>query len=132
MCVTLRILLTVGQRLLTLNILDICTGCLCSRFKLHCFVLFIQIRLLTSHVLSLFEQPDESDGSGRIIHWPIFSLCLSAELVPPTVHEYRNKLQHLENLDFTATHTYLLKYPKYNKVSIYFDVNMLVMAILTQ
>jgi hypothetical protein len=75
-------------------------------------------------VFSLFEQPDESDGSGKIIHWPIFSLCLSAELAPPTVHEYRNKLQHLENLEFTATYAELLKYPKYRKVSVNFNVKM--------
>lgn len=76
-------------------------------------------------MFSLFEQPDKSDGSGRVIQWPIFSLCLSAELVPPTVHEYRNKLQHLEHMEFTATHTYLLKYPKYSKVSFDFNVKML-------
>jgi len=73
-------------------------------------------------MFSLFEQPQESEGSERIIHWPIFSLCLSAELVPPTVHEYRDKLQHLGSLEFTATHAHLLKYPEYRKVSVHFSV----------
>jgi hypothetical protein len=49
---------------------------------------------------------------------------MSAELVPPMVHEYRNKLQLLESLEFTATSTYLLKYPEYSKVSAHFNLRM--------
>jgi hypothetical protein len=96
-----------------------------SIFVFTAFVFLTQIRLLTSHLFSLFEQQHESDGSGRVIHWPIFRLCLSAELVPPTVHEYRNKLHYLENLEFAAIHAHLLKYPEYNKVSVCFSVHML-------
>jgi hypothetical protein len=49
---------------------------------------------------------------------------MSAELVPPMVHEYRRKLQHLEGLEFTAVSTYLSKYPEYSKVSVHFNVRM--------
>lgn len=49
---------------------------------------------------------------------------MSAELVPPMVHEYRKKLQHLEGLEFTAVSTYLSKYSEYSKVSVHFNVRM--------
>jgi hypothetical protein len=57
--------------------------------------------------------------SEGIIGWPVFSLWLSAELVQPTVHEYRKKQQHLENLEFTAVHAHLLNHPEYSKVSVF-------------
>jgi hypothetical protein len=74
--------------------------------------------MLTLHLLSLFEPVHGSDMLEEIIGWPVFSLCLSAELVQPTVHEYRKKLQHLENLEFTAIHAHLLRHPEYGKVSV--------------
>ena len=80
----------------------------------------MQVRLLTLHLFSLFEQVHGSDMSEGIIGWPVFSLCLSAELVQPTVHEYRKKLQHLEILEFTAVHDHLLKHPECSKVSVSF------------
>jgi hypothetical protein len=114
-------------RYLLLNFLDVSTV-LWIFFHLYVVSFFftasvflVQIRLL----FCLFEQKHESDGSGRVIHWPVFSLCLSAELDPPTVHEYRNKFHHLENLEFTAIHAHLLKYPEYNKVCVHFSVQML-------
>lgn len=79
----------------------------------------MQVRMLTLHLFSLFEQVHGSDMSEEIIGWPVFSLCLSAELVQPTVHEYRKKLQHLENLEFTAIHAHLLRHPEYGKVSVF-------------
>jgi len=75
--------------------------------------------MLTLHLFSLFEQVHGSVTSEGIIGWPVFSLCLSAELVQPTVHEYRKKRQHLENLEFTAVHAHLLKHPEYSKVSVF-------------
>jgi hypothetical protein len=94
---------------------------LCFNFKfISPYVFCIQVRLLTLHVFSLFEQPRGSDGSVGIIGWPVFNLCLSAELVQPRVHEYRKKLQHLEKLEFTAIHAHLLKHPEYSKVRVSF------------
>jgi hypothetical protein len=94
---------------------------LCFNFTfISPYVFCVQVRLLTLHVLSLFEQPCGSDGSQGIIGWQVFNLCLSAELVQPTVHEYRKKLQHLESLEFTTIHAHLLRHPEYSKVSVSF------------
>jgi len=89
-------------------------------FKLiSLYVFSVQVRLLTLHLFSLFEQVHGSDTSEGIRGWPVFSLCLSAELVQPTLHDYRKKLQHLENLEFTAVHAHLLTHQEYSKVSVF-------------
>ena len=73
----------------------------------------LQVRLLTSHIFSLFEN---TIGPESVITVPIFQICLDAEMIEPTIHMYRNKLQLLEGLEFNAIHSSLLKYPEFSKV----------------
>ncbi|XP_062913663.1 small subunit processome component 20 homolog [Mobula hypostoma] len=58
-----------------------------------------KVRLLTLRILNHFEvkMPGriEDDGGDR---QPVFSTLLQAELVPATVHDYREKLLHLNKL----------------------------------
>ncbi|XP_069689745.1 small subunit processome component 20 homolog isoform X2 [Periplaneta americana] len=80
-----------------------------------------KIRLLTVHLFSLFEHSLEpSSKLEGTMHWNVFSLCLSAESISPTIQEYRDKLQHLQSLEYTAIQNSLLQYPNYNLVPLYF------------
>ncbi|MBN3281355.1 UTP20 protein, partial [Polyodon spathula] len=59
-----------------------------------------KIRLLTLRILSHFEvelpnKPEEDEGTEM---QSVFTISLQAELVPATVHDYREKLLHLRKL----------------------------------
>ncbi|PSN56059.1 hypothetical protein C0J52_11812, partial [Blattella germanica] len=77
-----------------------------------------EVRFLTAHILSLFELIESSESP--VTDYSIFRTCLAAELIPPTVHEYRDKLKCLQSLEFTAIQSLLLKHPEFNKVPLHF------------
>lgn len=54
---------------------------------------------MTIHIFSLFEDKSETGDLFRSIP---FKVCLDAELVEPAVHTYRDKLNHLQLLEFDA------------------------------
>uniref|UniRef100_A0A8C4RVF6 UTP20 small subunit processome component n=1 Tax=Erpetoichthys calabaricus TaxID=27687 RepID=A0A8C4RVF6_ERPCA len=59
-----------------------------------------KVRLLTLRILNHFcinlPKTEEMDGYGE--PQTVFAICLQAELVPATVHDYREKLLHLHKL----------------------------------
>ncbi|KAM9311073.1 small subunit processome component 20 homolog [Gastrophryne carolinensis] len=58
-----------------------------------------KVRLLTIRILNHFTaQPSVSLEEGKEGEPSVFSILLQAELVPATVHEYREKLLHLRKL----------------------------------
>lgn len=66
-----------------------------------------KVRLLTIRILNHFSaQPNiclEESKEGEKLH--VFSILLQAELVPATVHEYRDKLIHLRKLRHDLVHS---------------------------
>ncbi|XP_064199288.1 small subunit processome component 20 homolog [Anguilla rostrata] len=59
-----------------------------------------KIRLLTLRILTHFEAdiPKQTEGEESVEMQSVFRLCLQAELVPATLHDYREKLLHLRKL----------------------------------
>ncbi|XP_018603010.1 small subunit processome component 20 homolog [Scleropages formosus] len=59
-----------------------------------------KIRLLTLRIFTHFEAelPDHTEGEEDSETQTAFAVCLQAELVPATVHDYREKLLHLRKL----------------------------------
>ncbi|XP_029019229.1 small subunit processome component 20 homolog [Betta splendens] len=59
-----------------------------------------KIRLLTLRILSQFEAdlPPQPAAEDNADVQPVFAVCLQAELVPASVHDYREKLLHLRKL----------------------------------
>ncbi|KAF7667571.1 hypothetical protein LDENG_00057170 [Lucifuga dentata] len=59
-----------------------------------------KIRLLTLRILTHFEAelPAQAEGEESVEVQPVFAVCLQAELVPASVHDYREKLLHLRKL----------------------------------
>ncbi|XP_031599328.1 small subunit processome component 20 homolog [Oreochromis aureus] len=59
-----------------------------------------KIRLLTLRLFSQFdaELPPQTEGEDNVEVQSVFAVCLQAELVPASVHDYREKLLHLRKL----------------------------------
>ncbi|XP_061106872.1 small subunit processome component 20 homolog isoform X1 [Conger conger] len=59
-----------------------------------------KIRLLTLRILTHFEAdiPKQTEGEESVETQSVFRLCLQAELVPASLHDYREKLLHLRKL----------------------------------
>ncbi|XP_036373482.1 small subunit processome component 20 homolog [Megalops cyprinoides] len=59
-----------------------------------------KIRLLTLRILTHFEaeMPKPPEDEEAVETQTVFRLCLQAELVPATLHDYREKLLHLRKL----------------------------------
>ncbi|XP_063244418.1 small subunit processome component 20 homolog [Bacillus rossius redtenbacheri] len=79
------------------------------------------VRLLTLHVLSLFETASSGAAAGcGLSDWTLFSVSLAAERTPASVHDYREKLQHASKLGFESTRDALLRNPRCSKVPLKF------------
>ncbi|KAJ8865827.1 hypothetical protein PR048_033349 [Dryococelus australis] len=81
------------------------------------------MRLLTLHILSLFETP--GGGGCGLKDWSLFNVCLAAESTPATVQDYREKLQHVNKLSFEFTRDDLLRNPLCSKVPFQFLLGIL-------
>ncbi len=58
-------------------------------------------RLLTLHILTLFNPPLPPSEEINSTKASIFNICFEAESVSADLHEYREKIKYLQNLDFS-------------------------------
>lgn len=81
---------------------------------------FHKIRFLTTHIFTLFEnESEDSETCSNNIPSSVFQLCFASESIPPTVQDYRQKLQHLQNLEYEATRASLSQNSEFHKVPLH-------------
>ncbi|XP_047005132.1 small subunit processome component 20 homolog [Schistocerca americana] len=81
---------------------------------------FHKVRFLTAHIFTLFEsESKESETLNNNVPTSVFHLCFTSESIPPTVQDYRQKLQHMQNLEYEATRVSLSQNCDFNKVPLH-------------
>ncbi|CAG2053152.1 unnamed protein product [Timema podura] len=87
---------------------------------------YSDVRLVTLHIFSLFERSTHNTSSNLVLkEWSIFSQCLAAESVLPTVQDYRDKLQQLQALSYETVASSLTCNSAYSQVPLRYLLGVL-------
>ncbi|XP_068083874.1 small subunit processome component 20 homolog [Anabrus simplex] len=86
---------------------------------------FHKIRLVTAHIFSLFEDLAVSSNSEDADQSSFLSICLAAEIVEPTIGDYRDKLNQLQKLGYEALQMDLIQLVKYRKMPLQYLLGVL-------
>lgn len=85
------------------------------------------MRLLTSHIYSLFENIREFQENATKEDWNVFSLCYNTESIEPLVHTYRDQLQNLQKLAYDKPQGMLCQNTEFNTVPLRYFLGALYM-----
>nr|CAD7588809.1 unnamed protein product [Timema genevievae] len=87
---------------------------------------YSDVRLVTLHIFSLFERSTHNTSSNHVLKdWSMFSQCLAAESVLPTVQDYRDKLQQLQALSYETVASSLTCNSAYSQVPLRYLLGVL-------
>lgn len=87
--------------------------------------LFLQVRLLTAHIYSLFNDLKELPSISETERWNIFNICYNVEATHAQVDTYRDILNNLEKLNFEKQQMTICKNTEFKLIPLRFFCGIL-------
>lgn len=86
-----------------------------------------EVRLLTTHIYSLFNKVPNLNLKNSTEDWNIFHICYAVESISPQVDTYRDQLQNLEKLSFEKQQMQMCKNTEFKLVPLRYLCGVLYM-----